>query len=137
MIEINVIGRPAPQGSKRHLGRGVMVEASKHVTPWREAVKFAARAAIKAEPNWQPIDGPVSVEMVFRLQRPKKPGWIVPAGPPDLDKLQRSTLDGLTEAGVIYDDSRVVTIGATKRWTSGWEYAGATIRIRTLAEVER
>ena len=31
MIEIKVIGLPAPQGSKRHVGHGVMIESSKKV----------------------------------------------------------------------------------------------------------
>ena len=34
---------PAPQGSKRHVGKGVMVESCKHVKPWRLLV---ARTAI-------------------------------------------------------------------------------------------
>ena len=42
VITIRVYGTPAPQGSKRHVGRGVMVESSKKVKPWREAVKQAA-----------------------------------------------------------------------------------------------
>ena len=37
MIEIKVIGLPAPQGSKRHVGHGVMIESSNNVKPWREA----------------------------------------------------------------------------------------------------
>ena len=30
-----VLGLPAPQGSKRHVGEGRMVESSKRVKPWR------------------------------------------------------------------------------------------------------
>ena len=36
-ITLTVRGLPAPQGSKRHIGRGVMVESSKRVKPWRDA----------------------------------------------------------------------------------------------------
>ena len=47
MITITVYGMPGPQGSKRFVGtrggRGVMVESSAKVKPWREAVKHAAR----------------------------------------------------------------------------------------------
>lgn len=33
-IGFHVIGLPAPQGSKKHVGHGVMVESSKKVKPW-------------------------------------------------------------------------------------------------------
>lgn len=49
MIEITVHGLPAPQGSKRHVGRGVMVESSKNVKPWRSAVVWAAISAAGTE----------------------------------------------------------------------------------------
>jgi crossover junction endodeoxyribonuclease RusA len=32
-IVFTVPGKPAPQGSKRHVGRGIMVESSNHVAP--------------------------------------------------------------------------------------------------------
>ena len=34
-VSFNVIGIPGAQGSKRHVGNGVMVESSKKVKPWR------------------------------------------------------------------------------------------------------
>jgi Holliday junction resolvase RusA-like endonuclease len=104
------LGAPAPQGSKRHVGRGVMVESSKGVKPWRAAVEAAARALISSLPSeFKPWDGPVRVGLVFTLARPQRPKFPdAPAVPPDLDKLARSTLDALT--GVLWkDDSRVVT----------------------------
>jgi len=64
--EIIVIGRPAPQGSKRHLGRGVMVEWSKAVKPWREAVKSAA--ADLGEPAL--LDVPLEVVVTFTVHKP-------------------------------------------------------------------
>ena len=53
-----VLGTPAPQGSKRHVGGGRMVESSKLVGPWREAVKAAVAAAY---PGLEPITGPVVI----------------------------------------------------------------------------
>ena len=47
--KFTVHGLPAPQGSKRHVGKGVMVESSKYVKPWREAVK--AETAELFEPH--------------------------------------------------------------------------------------
>jgi len=47
-VEFTVLGVPAPQGSKRHVGRGVLVESSKALGPWRDAVAWAARDAAVA-----------------------------------------------------------------------------------------
>lgn len=119
-LAIRVHGVPAPQGSKRHVGNGVMVESSKRVKPWREAVKYAALDALGTD---APIPGPVCLGVTFLLPRPKghyrtgrnahmlREGapWY-PAGKPDLDKLLRSTMDGLGEAAVWRDDSQVVRI---------------------------
>jgi Holliday junction resolvase RusA-like endonuclease len=40
---------PAPQGSKRHVGKGVLVESCRNVKPWRELVAQAAMA--RCEPS--------------------------------------------------------------------------------------
>lgn len=105
-----------------------MIESSKKVKPWREAVKWAV---IDADLDEMAIDGPVALTLVFYLQRPRghygtgrnagqlkasAPRW--PATRPDLDKLARSTLDGLADAGVISNDSRIVTLSLEKRYTS-------------------
>ena len=42
-IELYAVGDPAPQGSKSHVGNGVMIESSKRVKPWRRQVAAAAR----------------------------------------------------------------------------------------------
>jgi len=41
-ITFFVPGKPAPQGSKRHVGRGIMLESSREVGPWRERVALVA-----------------------------------------------------------------------------------------------
>lgn len=101
-------GTPAPQGSKRHVGGGRMVEMSKNLKPWREAVKYAA---LQVRQGATPIDGPVLIRVVFTIKKaasaPKnRRTW--PISRPDLDKLLRSTLDALKDAGIFTDDSRVV-----------------------------
>lgn len=119
-ITITVHGRPAPQGSKRHVGNGIMIESSKAVKPWREDVKNAGLAAM----GWgsRPcLDGPLSVSMVFYFPRPashygtgrnatrlRPSAPIAPHMPPDLSKLARATEDALTDARVWRDDSRVI-----------------------------
>lgn len=135
MIEIDVIGTPAPQGSKRHVGGGRMVESSKKVKPWRTAI--AAEALNHTFGPWPYV----GVAVVFRLKRPKshyRTGRFAdqlradapqyPAKYPDLDKLCRSTLDGLKAGGAFEDDALVVALDARKVFADRSE-AGARIRV--------
>ena len=135
MIELTVYGTPAPQGSKRHVGNGILIESSRKVTPWREAI---VSEAIRQKLEGLRMPGPVVVRMTFYLERPK--GHTTPKGTrrasapgfpdrkPDLDKLVRSTLDGLTQAGIVTDDAVVTTIHAAKRYADT-RPAGAAISI--------
>jgi crossover junction endodeoxyribonuclease RusA len=112
-VRIEVAGIPAPQGSKRHVGGGRMVEVSRAVGPWREAVRAETQ---RVAGTGGPVRGPVRVVIVFRLPRPKTtPAYIRhPAKRPDLDKLVRAVLDGLVAGGAIADDSQVVMLAARK-----------------------
>ena len=65
MFEIKGI-EPAPQGSKRHVGNGRMIEASAKVKPWRFAVSQAA-----LESDYELTDRPVMVQITFMFSRPK------------------------------------------------------------------
>jgi Holliday junction resolvase RusA-like endonuclease len=116
LLTITVYGQPAPQGSKRHVGRGIMVESSKAVKPWREAVKAAALDA--RGDHWTPVDAPLAVSMVFTMPKPvsapkRRRTW--PMRTPDLSKLIRSTEDALTDAGIWRDDARVVSYERTAK----------------------
>lgn len=108
MITIVVRGLPAPQGSKRHVGNGVMIESSKKVKPWRQDV---VAAAIQSRNGAAPLDGPLRARIVFTLPKPKsspKRKRTYADRKPDLSKLLRSTEDALVTAGVISDDARIV-----------------------------
>lgn len=112
ITQVFISGKPAPQGSKRHLGNGIMVESSKAVKPWRVDVAWAAREAFLS-----PMDGPVRLELGFVMPRPKSaPKKSTPAAVkrPDLDKLARAVLDAITGV-VVVDDSQIVHLVATKR----------------------
>jgi Holliday junction resolvase RusA-like endonuclease len=113
-VIIIVHGDPAPQGSKRFVGvakstgRGILVESSKRVAPWRQDVVAAAREAMQ---GFATFDGPLKVKMVFTLPKPasapkRKRTW--PNRKPDCSKLCRSTEDALVTAGAIADDARIV-----------------------------
>ena len=116
---ILVFGNPAPQGSKKFVGlnkqgRGIMVESSKKVRPWRQDVKAAAEAVRADGPM---LDEPLRVRMVFTMPKPAsapKRKKTYPSKKPDLSKLVRSTEDALTDAGIWRDDSRVVECTARK-----------------------
>ena len=98
------LGTPAAQGSKRMVGRGIMIESSKALRPWRDTM---AAAAFGAGPK---LEGPVAVRLVFTVPRSKsaKKADVVPfrrAG--DLDKLARAALDSVVTAGLLNDDAQV------------------------------
>ncbi|NDO78251.1 RusA family crossover junction endodeoxyribonuclease [Kocuria indica] len=127
-----VPGKAAAQGSKKHVGRGVMVEMSKDLPAWRAAVARAARDAYTGD---HAIDAPVSVALTVYIQKPKTTKFRhYPAGPPDADKLQRGCGDALTASGVIRDDARIVHWDAWKRWATDDTPPGALITITTLEE---
>lgn len=115
-MRIIVYGEPGAQGSKRFVrttksGKGIMLENSSKVEPWRADVKTAAEAVLDSLGRPSPFQGAVVARMVFTFLRPvsvkraKRP-W--PSVAPDLDKLTRSTQDALKSAGVIRDDCLIV-----------------------------
>ena len=128
---------PAPQGSKKYLGNGVMVESCKNLKPWRYLVQQAAVAT-----NHPTITGPVSLSCIFLFPRPKShytsKGAIKPSAPtfhsvkPDGSKCLRSTEDALVDAGLLQDDARIATSSYTKRYCTPSEAPGAYITIIPL-----
>jgi Holliday junction resolvase RusA-like endonuclease len=109
-------GEPAPQGSKNGFvknGRVVMVESSKKVKPWREAVATTTQAQVTCS-----LQNAVEIALVFHLPRPKTVSRKWPAVKPDLDKLIRSTFDGLTTGGLYTDDALVIAVSASKQYAT-------------------
>ena len=138
MITFTVAGMPpAPQGSKRYVGNGRMIESSKNVKPWRFLVQQAAVAL-----NQPTITGPISLSCIFLFPRPKShyttKGTLKPSAPtfhsvkPDGSKCLRSTEDALVDAGLIQDDARIAISTHTKRYTTPAEHPGAIITIIPL-----
>lgn len=130
-----VPGHPAPQGSKRAFVRGkraVLVEVSKRVKPWREAVQDAAITH-----GCQPLDGSVWVMLTFLMPRPKampKSAPLTMCARPDADKLARAVLDGIT--GVCFeDDSQVTRLLVVKRRAGTAEEPGVMIHVEPGEEI--
>jgi crossover junction endodeoxyribonuclease RusA len=137
MTTFHVVGiTPAPQGSKRHVGGGRMIESSAKVKPWREAIR---QEALKT--GLAISDQPIYLHLLFRFRRPqghynakgeiKGSARIEHITRPDLDKLCRSTLDGLT--GTLFrDDSQVAFLVASKEYCLLGELEGCQIEIREI-----
>lgn len=130
-IEFFVPGAPAPQGSKRHVGHGRMIESSKAVGPWRERVALAAHSHADGL-----IDGPIGIRLKFVMPRPKSaPKRTTPPAikRPDIDKISRAILDAITGV-LIADDSQVIDLHATKRIAELNENHGVHIELTQLHE---
>lgn len=140
MTAFFVPGVVVAQGSKRHLGNGVMVESSKRLPSWRHDVRQAAVAAFA-----EPLHGPVDVEIVAIFDRPKghhgtgrNADTLRKTAPrdhiikPDVDKLCRAILDALTDIAW-HDDAQVIDLRILKRYAingeNGRETPGARISV--------
>lgn len=138
-IDIVVHGVPAPQGSKKggysaKTGKTFVYEQnSKTQKSWRQDV-IAAAVQLREARSLETLDGPVGIGLYFRLPRPasvnvrRRP---YPCVKPDMDKLIRNTLDGLTQAGVYRDDAQVIQMYAEKRYATDDPNGspGVTIRV--------
>jgi crossover junction endodeoxyribonuclease RusA len=115
------MGDPKPQGSKRGFvtktGKVALVEmAGNPLKLWRESIALTAQVEAKKQ-NWEVTDQPVSMEVIFYMKKPQKPKFSLPAVRPDIDKLLRALLDGLTQAKTVYlDDSQVCILQASKTY---------------------
>lgn len=127
LVELVVAGTPVAQGSKKVVPAGGFHRAvetnEKNLRPWRAAIAAAARDAMDlADPSRQPI----ALELEFSSPRPashygtgRNAGELRASAPaakvtmPDVDKLARAMLDGLT--GIVFvDDAQVVELTARK-----------------------
>lgn len=132
-IEFFVPGTPAPQGSKSFKGirggRGILVESSKALGPWRERVALAAHSHADGL-----MGGPIGIRLKFVMPRPKStPKRTTPPAVkrPDIDKISRAILDAITGV-LIADDSQVVDLHATKRLAEPDESHGVHIELEQL-----
>jgi crossover junction endodeoxyribonuclease RusA len=127
-LTLEVFGEPASQGSHSVInGRIVQVNSAKHKR-WRNAVAFAAMDLVG--PDWELLDEPIKLSVIFYLPRPKTATREWPAVMPDLDKLIRSVGDSLTGT-IIRDDSRIVIIQAQKIYADE-RGSGALIRVSSV-----
>lgn len=142
VLTVHVVGTPKPQGSKRAFvvpgkdgrkNRAIIVDHASagkgqgrgtHAD-WRGSVTVGVQRAMGIDLDYpgdgqQPLllTGPLAVRMVFALPRPAsapKTRRTWPSGRVgDIDKLARSVLDSMTDAGVWRDDAQVVHLDVVK-----------------------
>jgi Holliday junction resolvase RusA-like endonuclease len=132
-LSFDVYGIPAPQGSKKSIGNGRFIEASKKLPAWRKRVKEAAELAV-ADQGWLTLTEAAELSVVFFLPRPKsvtRSKRLLPTVPPDSDKLLRAVGDSLTDARVWEDDSLVCKVSLYKIYDDH-RHAGAMITVKSL-----
>ena len=140
-VSFFVPGIPIAQGSKRHVGRGIMVESSKHLKPWRLDVTALAREAHTGPPLED-----ATVDLIFVFPRPKahyrtgrNAHLLRPQAPerpivkPDLDKLMRATGDAMVAGGLIARDELIVEWSAVKCEVAEGQHAGAVIEVWSVS----
>lgn len=130
-LAFSVPGRPAPQGSKRHVGRGILIESSKDLGPWRKRIALTAHNAM-VRAGWTPFnDTAIAVELTFVMPRPARTPMHTPPAikRPDIDKLARACLDALTHV-CFTDDSAVVTLNCHKRIALADETPGVLVVLK-------
>lgn len=128
-------GIPRPQGSKRHVGNGRLIEAS-DVGPWRAAIADAVFRAWVETQDEQPFREPVVVYATFFLPRPKTVSRELPSKAPDLDKLCRALGDALSiNTHALEDDALIVQWVASKVYADDHD-AGVRVAVRLATPEE-
>lgn len=132
LCSFHVFELPKPQGSKKIVGPYRMADAT-NVSEWRNAV---IKTGATEYGDREPCDEPIVAIIDFFLPRPKSLAkkYLHPKRKPDIDKLIRSTFDGLTLAGVITDDSRIVHLTTSKQFVTPDQPVGAFIHLCRLKE---
>lgn len=143
MIRFTVLGIPATQGSKtpfrnKHTGRIHLVEGkgagAERFKSFREAVRSEAQDVAERYLPDGPIEGPVSMRLVFGLPKPasapkRRRTWPIGKRSGDLDKLVRLVFDAVTGVLVV-DDGQVVHLDAGKDYGT----PGVTVEVERVAE---
>jgi Holliday junction resolvase RusA-like endonuclease len=126
-----VPGLPAPKGStraflNRYTGRvAVVADNRASQKAWQSSVSSLALLRFR-----RPTVGPAMLILTFSMPRPKSlpKGQFFHLKKPDLDKLTRCVLDGLT--GIVYrDDSQVTALATRKRYVRAGEMTGCKIEV--------
>lgn len=115
-----VAGKPVPQGSLKFINGHAIHVRAQDLALWRADIANSARAIGIGK-----AEGAVEIILTFVMLKPKSVKREQPFVRPDLDKLIRAVLDGLTDVAYV-DDCQVTRITATKTYG---ENQGVWIRV--------
>lgn len=146
-VKVSVLGmQPASKGSYRAVNRrskhdpsrivSALVPMDKHEKPWRKAICEAV-AQLQRVPQMTRNMCAATDESYFLL-RPETVTMdkrLFPNRKPDIDKLIRATHDGLTDSGLIVDDSIICMTSATKEYVSTTEQCGLEMIINAYPNI--
>jgi Holliday junction resolvase RusA-like endonuclease len=126
-IEIIVPGEPYPWGIQAFtLGRHAALRDKPHSKEYKRRVAAAARRQY----HGQLLEGPLRVNFLFCLTRPKSVTREFPSVKPDLTNLRKAAEDGLT--GLIWKDDAQVIEGESVKCYAGEDGPHTKIWIRGL-----
>lgn len=139
IIEYFVAGTPRTQGSLKGYvvksketgkARAILTHDNKpELRDWRATVR-----QVTADHMDEPITGPVTLCIGFRLERPRsRLRMRFPDVKPDLDKLARAVMDAL-KGTAYHDDNQVVELNVTKIYALRSEGTGAWITIASAGD---
>lgn len=142
VLAFSMNGEPRGQGRPRATARGGY--ASIYKDPKSRRYEASVRSVAQAQMNGrEPLDGPLSVSLRFRMPIPKSAskrdktamaaGEIAHCGRPDLDNLAKAIFDGMNGA-VFRDDAQIVRTFLQKIYA---EQPGVDVRVEAYAPQER
>lgn len=141
-IHLEIVGLPAPQGSKVKMPNGAMLDGTSktgraNLAAWRTAVAEAARRRLDEHPA-QPLAEPLAVSITFRFPLPATDQyrWRHIATP-DVDKVVRSTFDSLVHGGLLADDRYVFKLSVIKVYAQEGDAIGASIQLIPMGAQEK
>jgi len=144
-----VEGRPHPQGSKTAVNRGgriFLIEGKGKGTQlwkdWRKTLAEQTQQYMKENGIEGEYDSIFRVELKFHIKRPASRSKRVRAVAvrPDLDKLARAVLDGIStqkeDIRLLCDDSRVVELCCQKYYALTGERTGVQIDVYDIIDMK-
>lgn len=125
---IRIKGNPVPQGSKtigRHGNKSWIRDANApKLKQWRNSVAYQTPLLL--------LDEPLSLTLMFYMPRGKTVTRKYPSVKPDIDKLVRAVLDGMT-GRLFIDDSRIIDVIARKRYADDHN-PGVVVEVERFSE---
>jgi Holliday junction resolvase RusA-like endonuclease len=120
------IAQPRPKVSTRGGFARAYIDAKHPIHAYRDAIALTWRSAIG-----KPFEGPLKVEITFRLAKPKACKRVYPTVRPDIDNYIKGVFDALN-GKAWSDDGQVVEVIARKRYGP----AKTTISVESFVDSE-